>query len=151
MVGTIPVLGPMVQWSGVAEWAGLMGVLTRYRVALPDALQLAADGVANAAVGQLSRRMAGKAAEGQSVAQMVAESGQLPNSLIPLVRWGEQTGTLSEAFDTGRELLLRRVQIRAMLLKSILPPVLLIGIGCVVIFVVIGIFMPLVSMISGLS
>jgi type IV pilus assembly protein PilC len=118
---------------------------------LPDALELAADGVANTAVGQLSRQLAEKAAQGQSMSRMVAESGQLPNSLIPLVRWGEQTGTLSEAFDTGRELLQRRVQVRSLLLKSVLPPLLFIGIGSVVIFVVSGIFMPLVSMITGLA
>jgi type II secretory pathway component PulF len=44
-----------------------------------------------------------------------------------------------------------RVRVRSLLLQSILPPMLLIALGCTVGFFLIALFMPLIGLIQGLS
>ena len=151
LIAATPIFGPLSRWSSVAEWSGLLGLLLEHHIPLPEALRLAADGVRNANIGQLSLRLAEGAEKGRSMSQMLSATPQVPASLIPLVRWGEKAGALADALGAGREMFEKRVRTRSWLLKSILPPVLFIAIGSCILFVVSGLFAPLGSMVQGLS
>jgi len=151
LVATIPLFGPLWRWSGFAEWASLLSVLTRNQIPLPEALRLSGDGLSNEHVGEVSHRLADGAENGQAVWRLLSTSREAPNSLIPLLRWGEEKGILAEAFGTGRQMLEARVRTRSLLLQSILPPILFIAIGCCVLFVVGALFVPLVTLVECLS
>ena len=150
-VASVPVVGPLWHWLGLLEWIGLLRVLIRCGVTLFDALRLSAEGVSDENVGQLSRSLAQGIARGRNLSQMIASERRIPASLVPLVRWGEESGDLAEALGMGREMLEERVRIRSLWLKTALPPVLFIGIGCCVTFVVGALFLPLISLISCLT
>ncbi len=151
LVSTLPILGPLWHWSALAEWAGLLSVLIKHEIPLPQALRLASAGVGNANVGRLSAELAECAGQGQSVSQAMSTDPQFPRSLVPLVRWGEQAGMLSEAFATGHDMFAERARTRALLLQTVLPPVLFIAIGCTVLFVVGALFAPIGLLIHHLS
>ena len=72
-------------------------------------------------------------------------------TLLPFVRWGEETGQLADGLRTASEMFVLRLQMRAFLLRSISPPVVFIFVGMLVGFCVIALFMPLVSLIRGLT
>ena len=147
----LPVVGPLSYWSGLAEWCSLLSVLLKYRIALPDALRLSAAGVENSYVGHIAATLADRCAGGQTLSKLLATDRPLPVSLVPLIRWGEKADSLHEAFTTGKELFDRRVRIRAIMLHSILPPLLFIAIAASVGLVVVSLFVPLVNLISDLS
>jgi type IV pilus assembly protein PilC len=102
-------------------------------------------------VRQLSAWLAQGTASGETLSEMLTASPRLPASLIPLLRWGEKTGLLADAFRAGREMFEVRVRTRSLLLQSILPPMLFIALGFSVGFLIIALFMPMVSMVCGLS
>ena len=79
------------------------------------------------------------------------ETNRLPASMRPFVAWGERTGNLPEALRAVTEMLLSRIQMRTVLLRSIAPPVVFILVGMVVGFMIVSLFMPLVALIQGLS
>lgn len=147
----LPLLGPMWRWAGWAEWSGLLSVLVRRQVPLAEALRLAADGVSDADMGQLSLQLADGAGRGQSLSQLAAVTRRLPSSLVPLLRWGEQTGVLADALAAGRAMFESRLRTRAWLLQSILPPIVFAVVGSCFLFVVGALFLPLVSLIQALS
>ena len=147
----LPLFGPLWRWSGLAEWSGLLSVLIRHQVPLSEALQLAAAGVRDADLGWLSLRLAEGAQQGQPLSQLVAETPRIPASLVPLLRWGEQGGVLADALAAGRAMFESRVVARAWLLQSILPPILCAAIGVAFMFLVISLFLPLVSLVQALS
>lgn len=151
LIANLPIVGPLSYWSGLAEWCSLLSVLLKHRIALPDALRLSADGVQNAYVGQLSRTLAEQSAAGQTLSQLLTAGRRLPGSLVPLIRWGEKIDLLHEAFSAGKELFDRRVRIRAIMLHSILPPMLFIAIATAIGLVVVALFGPLFYLIQGLS
>jgi type II secretory pathway component PulF len=147
----LPLFGPLWRWSGLAEWSGLMSVLIRRQVPLCEALQLAAAGVRDADLGRLSLQLAEDAGRGQPLSQLVAETQRMPASLVPLLRWGEQAGVLADALAAGRAMFESRVAARAWLLQSFLPPMLCVAIGVAFMLLVIALFLPMVSMVRGLS
>jgi type II secretory pathway component PulF len=75
----------------------------------------------------------------------------MPPLVTPLVRWGEGTGRLAEALLTASDMYAGRVELRAEMLRAILPPLLMIFVGVAIAGVLAGLAQPLVSMIEGLS
>ncbi len=150
VVGT-PVIGPLCYWMGLAEWCSLLSVLVKNQIALPDALRLSAGGIENAYIARIVSDLAERTRQGQSFSELLATDRPLPVSLVPLVRWGERFGVLDEALGTAGELFDRRAKVRALMLQSVLPPMLFIAIACCVLVVVSALFAPMVSLITGLS
>ncbi len=151
LISTMPLFGGLSQATAIAEWTGLLNVLLKHEVPLPDALRLAGHGMRNAYIGGVSLRLADGVARGRSLSQMMFSFRSLPSSLIPLLEWGEQSGTLSESFGVGREMFEKRAGMCAGLIQFIIPPLLFIWVGCTVSFVVAVTFLPLVNLISNLS
>jgi len=148
---TMPLIGPIWHWSGTAAFSRLLATMLEYDIPLPDALLLARDGVRDPEVRAVAALCARGVENGRSLSELLAESNRLPASITPFVRWGERTGKLPEALRAITDMLLLRVQMRTLLLRSIAPPVVFILVGLMVGFIIIALFMPMVSLIQGLS
>lgn len=151
LLQTVPLFGVLFQWSALAEWASVLSILIRSQVPIPEALRLAADAVRSPYMGELSKQLADQAKGGSLIADAVAANPQFPRSLEPIVRWGEETGMLGEAFATIQAVFLHRMRDRALLLRSICSPFIFIAIGCGLQFVIGGLLLPLVDLIQGLA
>ncbi len=151
LMSTVPLFGAIWHWTGVAQWCGLLSVLLRHHVPLPDALRWAGRGIRDAHVGHLSLRLADGVARGRALSQMMYTTHEMPSSIIPMIEWGEQTEELPDAFRVGQAMFEKRAKLRAMMLQAVIPPLLFLGIASMVIFVVVAFFLPLVDLISKLS
>jgi type II secretory pathway component PulF len=151
LMSTLPLLGALWQSTGVAEWSGLLSVLLKHEIPLPDALRLAGHGMRNAHIGHVSLRLADGVARGRKLSQLMFAYRELPSTLIPLVEWGEQFGALSESFRVGREMFEKRAEVRGTLLHAVVSPLLFIWIASAVTFMVVALFLPLIDLISKLS
>lgn len=147
----IPLFGPLFYLRALAEWASLMRVLVKNHVTLPDALRWSADGLSNAWVAHNSRVLADEVTRGQRISDMLAGEYGFTNSLAPLIRWGETTGALADAFAASHEILERRLQLRAEMLRTVLPPLLFVAIAYCVIVVLVALFMPLIQLLNMLG
>jgi type IV pilus assembly protein PilC len=147
----LPLVGVLGQWLGAAAWCRLLAVLVDHGVPLAEALRLAGEGVRDAGLRELSRQFSAGVERGESLADLLAAAPRLPASLVPLVRWGEKTHTLGDALRSAADLFLERIRLRSMLLRSISPPLVFILVAAVVGFVVMSLFLPLLSLIQGLA
>ncbi len=148
---TVPFFGPMSHWSGVAEWTRLLAILIERHVALPKALRLAADGVSDRNVAQVSEQLARDVDEGRELSQLLAKSYRLPAMLSRLVQWGQRSDALAESLRTASEMYESRVHLRATILRSVLPPVVFVVVGVFLSIVISGLFLPLMNLINGLT
>lgn len=151
VLATVPLLGALWHWSGVTEWTRLMAVLLEQDLPLPEALQLAAAGVHDANLRQLSGQLAQGVQHGRSLIELLTATHRLPASLGPLLGWGERSGQLAEAFRVASDMFEGRVRLRAELLRSILPFVVFVGIGLFALFSVVALYAPMLFLIQGLS
>lgn len=151
LLATTPIFGTLWCWAGFADWCNLMAMLARFRIPLPEALRLASDGIANRYVASISQQLADGVAQGQTLALVLGQVPHFPASVVPVLRWGETSDALHGALEASRDLFSQRVRSRVLMLQSVLPPMMFISIACGVLFLIGALFIPLVSLISGLS
>lgn len=148
---TMPLIGPIWQWSGTAAFSRLLATMLECGIPLPEALRLSRDGVRDPEIREVAKQFASGVEQGRTLAELLTESNRLPASITPFVHWGERTGKLPEALRAVTDMLLQRVQMRTLLLRSIAPPVVFILVGLLIGFMVISLFLPLFSLIQGLT
>jgi type II secretory pathway component PulF len=127
----IPLVGPTLQWRGVANWCRLLALLLRQGIPLPVAAKLASEGVYAPLMAIDGLRVSKMLESGRSLANSLAAVRDIPPTLAPLAQWGEGHGALSEALDSAASVFETRVRLHAALVQSVLPPLvfILIAIG----------------------
>ncbi|HMC11448.1 MAG TPA: type II secretion system F family protein, partial [Pirellulaceae bacterium] len=129
LMNNLPLVGPAWHWTGVVEMLRCLGLLVEYRVPLPEALRLAAGGIADAHVAKQCRALATRVEQGTSLTMAIVGLRTLPLSIAPLVRWGEQHDCLGDALRWAAEMLEGRLRLRTGLLVQVIPPVVFVLIG----------------------
>jgi type II secretory pathway component PulF len=147
----MPLIGPIWQWSGTAAFSRLLATMLECGIPLPEALRLSRDGVRDPEIREVAKQFASGVEQGRTLAELLTESNRLPASITPFVQWGERTGKLPEALRAVTDMLLQRVQMRTLLLRSIAPPVVFILVGLLIGFMGVSLFLPLFSLIQGLT
>ena len=151
MLIELPLYGPTLLWRGVANWSRLLGLLVKHGVPLPEATKLASEGIYSPVVAVDGMRVSKMVAGGRTMAEAMSSVRNLPASMVPLVRWGETHNSLPEALDSVADMFENRVQMRALLLQSILPPLALIWAAAAAMWIVNAMMMPLFKLITDLS
>ncbi len=149
--GSVPIFGPVSRWSAVAAWSRLMTILLDQDVPLPTALRLAADGSGNAGLAADSRGLATAAEEQGSLSKAMAAGNRWPPLLKSLVVQGERNQSLADSLRAAAEIYECRVQMRASMLRAILPPLVFVFVGMLLSFIATGMIMPLMQMVNMLS
>lgn len=141
----VPMLGPLLRWSHLSQFARMMGLLLEQEVALPDALRLSAAGVRDANLARACCGVAADVEKGQVLYESMASRRQFPASLVPVVEWGQRAPALPDAFRAASEMFEKRVCSQGTLLESLLLPMMFLAIVTFVGFLVIAMFLPLIS------
>ena len=147
----IPVIGTLWYWSRLADFARLMRLLLEQQIPLPDALRLAAEGLRDSYLSGGCRGLATEVESGRPLSEGLARFRQFPAGLRPLVSMGQRTPSLAGAFQAAAELFETRVQVYCRLLETVLPPITFVVIVVAIMFVLIALFLPLISLITKLS
>jgi len=126
-------------------------MLADQRLPLPEALQLAAAGCRDANLREVGRWLAQGVAQGRSLADLLAATRRLPASLRPILGWGERTGQLAEACQLASEMFEGRVQLRAELLRTLLPFGIFLVVGNLALFLLLALYMPMLGLITSLT
>jgi type II secretory pathway component PulF len=148
---SMPIIGLPWHWSSVAEALRMLGLLVEHRVPLPEALRLTAGALSDAYVARQLRILSDRVEQGTSLTMSLVRLRTLPLSIVPLVRWGERHGELAEGLRAAAQMIEGRMNVRTDVLLQVIPPVLLIFVGAMALSMTVGLFLPLISLIQGLS
>ncbi len=151
MQKAVPFIGPLRRWGGMVRFTRLMGILIQCRVPLPEALRIAAAVVGDPDLAAGGKRAAACVEGGGSLVEGLAAAGVFPPTLMPLIGWGQQNGTLPEAFRTATEVFQGRAESHVGFLNVMLTPLVFLIILTTVHLLVIALFMPLISLITNLT
>ncbi len=150
ILNRLPLFGALWRYSGLAEMACLLRILIASDVPLPEALRLTADGIGDADLTPGCRQAAARVESGTSLADAVRGLAQFDPTTRPMFAWGESHAALAEASDTIGQTAIGRVQLRAELLRTVLPPGVFLGVALVLLYIM-ALFMPLVALITNLT
>lgn len=145
---TLPLVGRLSRGYNAARFAGTLAMLAGAGVPILKALQAAAETLSNRAMRTDAMAALVQVREGAPLANAIAAKKRFPGLLAMFARLGEQTGTLPKMLQRAADQLGSEVQRRALALATILEPLLIVGMGGVVMLIVLAVLLPIIQLQS---
>jgi general secretion pathway protein F len=142
----LPLVGRLARGFNAARFAATLAMLASAGVPILRALQTAAETLNNQAMRADALDALVLVREGAPLASALASKKRFPPLVSMFARLGEQTGQLPAMLDRAAEQLGAEVQRRAMHMATILEPLLIVGMGVVVMLIVLAVLMPIIQL-----
>lgn len=143
---TLPLLGRLSRGYNAARFAGTLAMLAGAGVPILKALQAAAETLGNRAMRADALDALVLVREGAPLASAMAQKKRFPSLLSMFARLGEQTGQLPHMLQRAATQLSAEVQRRALQLATLLEPLLIVGMGLVVMLIVLAVLLPIIQL-----
>jgi len=146
----IPVFGLLNKKVAISRFCRTLGTLLSSGVPIMQALEIVGKASGNEIIAITVGKVRESIREGESIASPLGASGMFPPMVTQMVAVGEETGNLdamlskiSDFYDTEVEYMLAS-------LTSMLEPIMIVGMGGIVGFIVISVFLPLYQLIGSM-
>ncbi len=143
---TLPLAGRLSRGYNAARFAGTLAMLAGAGVPILKALQAAAETLSNRAMRADAMEALTQVREGAPLASALGAKKRFPGLLSMFARLGEQTGTLPQMLQRAANQLSAEVQRRAIAMATILEPLLIVAMGCVVMLIVLSVMLPIIQL-----
>jgi len=147
----LPVVGRMFHLVVVARFARTLATLLGAGVPALQALEVAGEASGNKLVAATVRGVEEKVREGKNFAGPLEESEVFPPLLVQMVAVGEESGELPSLLERTADFYEAEVATATKGLTSIIEPLLIIIVGCMVGFLVISIYLPIFYTVTTLG
>lgn len=147
----IPVFGDLIKKVCVARFTRTFGVLVRSGVPMLTALDVVKDTAGNAVLSQAVVGVQKEVREGGNISKPLAKEPLFPPMVVQMVAVGEETGKLDDMLNKVADFYDDEVENAVEALTSILEPIMVVGIGGIVGSVVVGMYLPIFSIIQNIK
>jgi general secretion pathway protein F len=142
----LPLIGRLSRGYNAARFAATLAMLAGAGVPILKALQAAAETLGNRAMRMDALDALVLVREGAPLASALGQKKRFPGLLSMFARLGEQTGQLPQMLQRAANQLSAEVQRRAMQMATLLEPLLIIGMGMVVMLIVLAVLLPIIQL-----
>ncbi len=146
-----PLIGPIIKKSIIGRFCRTLGTLLQSGVPILEALNIVKNATGNEVVASAIAKVHDSIREGESIAEPLAQSGVFDDIVINMIDVGEETGELDKMLLKIADNYDAEVDAAVSALMSILEPLLIVGLGFTVGFIVVALFLPLVSLLQGIG
>jgi type IV pilus assembly protein PilC len=146
-----PLFGDLIRKTSISRFSRTLGTLVTSGVPILQALNITRETAGNMVIARAISQVHDSVKEGESITQPLETSGAFPPMVISMIDVGEETGQLPEMLLKIAEVYDDEVDNSVAALTSLLEPVMIVLLALIVGTIVIALFMPLVSIISGLQ
>ena len=136
-------VGDIVRKIAVARFARTLGTLTASGVPILQAIDITAKTAGNRVISDPMGEVAERVREGQPLATPLARTGVFPVMVTQMLSVGEETGAVDTMLHKLADFYDDEVATMLKSLTSIIEPMMMIGVGCIVGVVVISMYLPM--------
>jgi type IV pilus assembly protein PilC len=147
----LPLFGDLLRKTAISRFSRTLGTLVTSGVPILQALNITRETAGNTLIAGAISQVHDSVKEGESIVQPLEASGAFPPMVISMIDVGEETGQLPEMLLKIAEVYDDEVDNSVAGLTSMLEPIMIVFLAVVVGTIVIALFMPLISIISGLQ
>ncbi|MDQ3123954.1 MAG: type II secretion system F family protein [bacterium] len=141
----IPIFGNIILKVNVARFARTFSSLMAAGVTVIDALDVTSKALTNMVIRKGLQDSIALIKNGSNIADALADSKVLPAIIIQMTAVGEETGKIGEVLDKVAEFYEEEVDQITSGLASIIEPILIVGLGGVVGFIVMSVLGPILN------
>lgn len=147
----IPVFGPLNHKIALARFSRTLGTLLVSGVPILQALETVAGTVDNDILAEAIMHARARIREGERIGVPLKKSGLFPPMIVQMIGIGEESGALDSMLTKVAEFYEGEVDAALDSLTSAIEPIMIVFLGGIVCFIVVAMFMPMVSIIQNLS
>lgn len=146
-----PLFGDLTRKSSISRFTRTLGTLVTSGVPILQALNITRETAGNIVIANAIGKVHDSVKEGESIVQPLEASGVFPPMVISMIDVGEETGQLPEMLLKIAEVYDDEVDNAVAGLTSLLEPIMIVFLAVIVGTIVIALFLPLISIISGMQ
>ncbi len=146
----IPLLGPIFNKAAVARFSRTFGTLIASGVPILEALNISRDTAGNSVLASAIQNVHDSVREGDPIAAPLSQSHVCDEMVVNMIDVGEETGNLDDMLIRIADNYEDQVDTAVDGLTRIMEPLLVIFLGGIVAFIVISLFLPLITIMQSL-
>lgn len=139
----IPLVGSIFHQFSLAEFCRSLATLLAGGIPLVSALETAVGAVSNRYVSFATRPAIDRVREGEAFYKSLDETGIFPHIAVDMIKVGEATGSLDEMLSSVSDYFDEKVETRTQRLLTLVEPIMLIVMGCLIATILISIYLPM--------
>jgi type IV pilus assembly protein PilC len=147
----MPLFGNLNRKSAISRFARTLGTLVTSGVPILQALNITRETAGNAAIAAAISHVHDSVKEGESIVQPLEASRVFPPMVVSMVDVGEETGKLPEMLLKIADVYDDEVDNAVAAITSMLEPIMIVFLAVIVGTIVLALFTPLISIITGLQ
>jgi type IV pilus assembly protein PilC len=147
----IPIIGTIIRKSTTSRFCRTLGTLITSGVPILEALSICRNAINNEVLGEAIDTVRSSIKEGESISAPLAKTSLFDDIVVNMIDVGEETGELDKMLIKVADNYDVEVDIAVESLMSVMEPVLIVFMGGAIGFIVIALFLPLVSMIESIG
>ncbi len=147
----IPVIGTLLEKSAVSRFTRTLGTLVNAGVPILEAINITKETAGNEVYSRALEKVHDSIREGETFAAPLRATKVCDGIVVNMIDVGEETGELDKMLLKIADNYDEEIDVAVASLVSLLEPVMVVVLGGIVGFIVIALFMPLVSLINSVS
>ena len=145
----LPLIGNLATKVSISRFARTLGTLMTSGVQILQALTIVRDTAGNDVIARAVQLVHDSVKEGETITTPLENSGVFPNMVVSMITVGEETGKLPEMLVKVADTYDTEVDAAIEGLTAIIEPILIVLLAGLIGTIVVAMFMPLISIISG--
>jgi general secretion pathway protein F len=142
----LPAIGRFVRGVNTSRFARTLSILAASGVPVLEALRIAGSVVSNMPMREAVKTAAHKVREGAPLARSLEQSGYFTPMTVNLIASGEVSGNLEEMLERASINQEREQEMQISFMMGMMEPLLIVVMGMVVMFIVMGTLLPIFDM-----
>ena len=147
----MPLFGNLNRKNAISRFARTLGTLVTSGVPILQALNITRETAGNAAIAAAIAKVHDSVKEGESIVQPLEASHTFPPMVVSMIDVGEETGKLPDMLLKIADVYDDEVDNAVAALTSMLEPIMIVFLAVIVGTIVLALFTPLISIITGLQ
>lgn len=139
----LPIAGKIILKGTLARFARSFALASRSGVPIVQGLSVVAQVVDNAYITERIEQMRDGVERGESVLRTALAAGVFTPVVLQMVAVGEETGELDSLMQEIAEMYEREVEYEIRTLSAQIEPILIVGLGIMVLILALGVFLPM--------
>lgn len=146
----LPVAGRLIKNIAIARYCGVLGMLLERGVPFVPALEISGRVSGNVVLKAAGERLIGGLIAGSTLTRVMALDTFFPSLVIQMVKVGEETGELGDAFSKTALFYRRETEVAVKNILTTLEPLFILFMGGVIGILVVALLLPMISLINSI-
>ncbi len=147
----LPIFGPLLKKVAVARFSRTLGTMISSGVPIITALEIVAKTAGNVVLEEVILDVRSSIAEGQPIAEPLAENDIFPSMVVQMISVGEATGALDTMLEKIADFYDDEVDAAVEAMTSMLEPLLMVFLGGSIGGLVVAMYLPIFSMAAAMG